>query len=104
MGSANFTDYEYIAASQVNEPIGEGAAKSEIVDKINIFPTTTSPGQVVLRDGSAGSDMVVFEGGADSIASLRPITIVLGVRSRDKEGWHIDTGANMNVLAVGSLR
>ena len=72
-----------------------------MLTRLIIVPATTSPGNVLIEDGTETA-ITVFTGGASSVADLTPIVMELGVRSRDG-GWEITTGANVSVIAVGAF-
>ena len=78
-------------------------AAGDYLEKLVIFPATTTPGNVILEDGTATSptfSMTVFAGGTDSVTTLHPFTVPVGAYSQDGE-WVITTGANVSVMAVG---
>ena len=95
------TDYATVAASQTADTLGAGK-KGDIVERLIVVPATTAPGQVLIKDGN-GSDITVFTGGTGSVADLSPITVELGARSANgtSPGWHVTTGANVSVIAIG---
>jgi len=96
------TDYELVAASQTNQVMGPTTGKiGNILELLVVIPATLSPGAVTIKDGS-DTAITVFTGGADSLASLRPMTILVNARSRTG-AWQVTTGADVSVLAVGSF-
>lgn len=96
------TDYETIAAGQNTQVMGPTTGKiGNILEVLIIVPATLSPGAVAIKDGS-DTAITVFAGGADSITSLRPITILVNARSRTG-AWQVTTGSNVSAIAVGSF-
>lgn len=93
------TDYELVIAGQTTQTIGPVGKKGDVLQRVIIIPTTTSPGAVAIKDG-AGTAFNIFDGGATSLSNLAPITVELGVRSSDG-AWQITTGTNVRALAVG---
>jgi hypothetical protein len=69
--------------------------------RLVITPATTSPGNVLIEDGTETA-RTIFTGGASSVDTLTPMVVELGIRSRDG-GWEITTGANVSVIAIGSF-
>lgn len=101
--------YKAVAASEANARLTSSVG-TEIV-RLIIVPATTSPGTVILRDGSGSTPDVVmtFPGGATSVADLAPITVELNIQCRlvaaslgttPVVGWHVQTGANVSVVAA----
>jgi hypothetical protein len=95
------SNYETVAASQTDQVLGVTGDKSDRLDAITIVPATTSPGAVSIKDGS-GSSITVFTGGANSVQTLHPYTVPLGLTSRDG-AWKVSTGANVSVIAAGDF-
>lgn len=95
------TAYEYVAASQTDQVLGPVGKAGDILQRLIITPGTTSPGNVLIEDGTETA-RTIFTGGASSVADLSPIVVELGIRSRDG-GWEVTTGANVTVIAVGSF-
>jgi len=91
--------YETVAASQTAQVVGPTGAAGDFLKSLVIIPATTSPGSVAIKDGG-GSDITVFTGGASSIADLKPIVVLLGLRSVSG-AWKVTTGANVSVIAAG---
>jgi hypothetical protein len=94
-------EYETVAASQTAQVIGSGDGSGQFISHLVIVPATTSPGAVSLTDGS-GSAVTVFTGGADSVSSLLPAVVPLGMDSASGP-WKVTTGANVSVIAVGDF-
>jgi hypothetical protein len=94
-----------IAASQTNAAIGATGAAGDYLSHLIIQPATTSPGVVTLYDGSTGGTNVTvysFPGGSSSLSNLSPIIIGLASTCVNA-GWHVTTGANVSVTAVGTF-
>ena len=94
-------DYETVAASQTDQPLGATGAAGDYLWRVAIFPATTSPGAVSIKDGG-GSSITIFTGGASSVADLRPFFIDLGMTSLSG-AWSITTGANVSAIAIGNF-
>jgi hypothetical protein len=94
-----------IAASSTNAVLGATGAAGDYLSHIIIQPATTSPGVVTLYDGSTGgtnTTVYSFPGGASSVNNLAPI--IIGLPSKCvNAGWHITTGANVSVTAIGTF-
>lgn len=94
-------EYETVAASASDQALGATGAEGDLLSHLIVVPATTSPGAVSIKDGS-GSAITLFAGGADSVASLHPFTLYLGMKS-DNGAWKVTTGANVSVIAVGNF-
>jgi hypothetical protein len=74
--------------------------------RLVIRPKTTAPGAVAIMDGRGVGAVTttVYTGGTVG-ADLTPFTIELGIRAivagSTGSGWHVSTGSNVEVLAVG---
>jgi hypothetical protein len=94
-----------IAASSTNAVLGATGAAGDYLSHIIIQPATTSPGVVTVYDGSTGgtnTTVYSFPGGASSVNNLAPI--IIGLPSKCvNAGWHITTGANVSVTAIGTF-
>lgn len=99
-----------VAASQTAAELTERA--KTFIYGLLIQPLTTSPGVVTLYDGDGTGEVTRyhFPGGASSVADLKPFYVPLGITSINQvgtlsnEGWHIDTGANVSVIAFVQVR
>lgn len=96
------TDYETVAASQTDQVCGPVGGQGDVLEALVIIPGTTSPGAVLLEDGSETA-FTVFTGGASSVADLTPITLKLGMRSRSG-GWEVTTGSNVTAVCIGRFK
>jgi hypothetical protein len=69
-----------------------------------VIPATTSPGSIVLKDGSTSPDVgiTIFTGGASSVSNLVPFFIPLGIRSVSG-AWSLTLGSNVSAVAVGDF-
>lgn len=91
-----------IAANQTAQPLQESAAAAgDYLLSILIVPETVSPGVVMLRDGTAGTDIVLFEGGADSVGTLHSWEVLFDANALAAGGWRVTTGADVHVVAKG---
>ena len=88
-----------IAASQIDTVLGATGAAGDYLAAILVTPETTSPGKVSIKDG-AGSEYILFVGGASSVSNLVPFTIFVGEFSQ-AGAWKVTTGANVHVRAQG---
>lgn len=95
------TEYETVAASQTTQSIGATGATGDLLVGVLVVPATTSPGAVSIKDG-AGSAITVFAGGTDSVSTLHPFFVPLGIKS-GAGAWQITTGADVSAIAVGNF-
>lgn len=93
-------NYETIAASQTAQVMGGNGATGDFISGILVIPATTSPGNVLLLDGS--TSITVFPGGASSVSNLTPFFIPLNMLSLTGP-WKITTGANVSCIGIGSF-
>ena len=98
------TDYETVAASQSEQPMGAAGAVGDYLAGVLIVPATTSPGAVSVKDGN-GSAITIIAGGAGSVATLHPFFVPIGARcvAATTPGWKITTGANVSAVGVGAF-
>jgi hypothetical protein len=96
-------EYETVAASQTDQVIGATGASGDYLSHLIVVPATTSPGAVQIKDGSGGSNITVFTGGASSVSNLVPFVIPVGMRSAASGGWRVTTAGNVSVIAVGNF-
>lgn len=92
--------FETVAASQTDQALGATGASGDFLKGLLIIPATTSPGGVSIEHGD--TNIVVFAGGASSVADLKPFWLSLGIRST-LGAWEVTTGANVSVIAVGTF-
>lgn len=97
-------DNETVAASQTAQILGATGAVGDRLDFLLVVPATTSPGNVLLKDGN-GSDITLFAGGASSVLSLIPFAIPWGKTcvNETTPGWKVTTGANVSVVGFGDF-
>lgn len=91
-----------IAPSDTKQLLGATGAIGDELGTLTIVPTTTSPGQVGIYDSSAGTEIIVFAGGAASVVDLKPFSIEINATSA-AGGWYVSTGANVSVIATGNF-
>jgi hypothetical protein len=96
-------EYEFVAASSTDQPLGATGAVNDVLDSLIIVPLTTSPGEVKIKDGTAGTYRTIFLGGASSVGDLRPFEIGLSLKALAAGGWIINTGANVQAFAAGDF-
>lgn len=93
-------EYETVAASQTAQILGPTGATGDWLEALLVVPATTSPGNVIILDNA--TSITVFAGGASSVTTLHPFTIM--VRARSVSGaWKVTTGSNVSVLATGNF-
>lgn len=90
--------YETVAASQTAQVLGASGASGDYIAGILVVPATTSPGNVLLLDNA--TSITVFAGGADSVLTLHPFFIPLGMVSASG-AWKITTGSNVSCIGIG---
>lgn len=100
MSVTSIYNYETVAASATAQVLGATGATGDYLRRLIIVPGTTSPGNVLLLDGS--TSITVFTGGASSVNELRPIELDMDVVSTTG-AWKITTGTNVTVIAVGDF-
>jgi hypothetical protein len=66
-----------------------------------IVPATVSPGAVQIKDGS-DSAITVFAGGTNSVLTLHPFFVPLGMSSRTG-AWQIITNGNVSAIGIGNF-
>jgi hypothetical protein len=92
--------YETVAASQTAQALGATGAAGDWLESLLVTPETTSPGVVTILDNAIS--MIMFVGGASSVLTLHPFTIM--IRARSVSGaWKVTTGANVHVFATGNF-
>lgn len=104
--TSNITDelageYETVAASQTTQTLGATGGTGDYLKGVLVIPATTSPGNVLIKDG-AGSAITVFTGGASSVSNLVPFMIPLGIYS-GAGAWQVTTGANVSAIGIGNF-
>lgn len=95
------TNYETVAASQSDQVLGATGAAGDLLESLLVIPASLSPGAVQIKDGS-GAAITVFAGGSDSVTTLHPFAVPLGIRSASG-AWSVTTGANVSVVASGAF-
>lgn len=93
-------NYETVAASATAQVLGVTGNTGDYLRRLIIVPATTSPGNVLLLDGS--TSITVFTGGASSVNELRPMEIDVDAISTTG-AWKITTGTNVSVIAIGDF-
>lgn len=96
-------DYAVVPAEAEAAPMGGdgGGIAGDRLASLLIIPATLSPGAVSLQDG-AGDPFTVFAGGADSLTTLEPRPVPLGLAS-NAGGWKVTTGEDVSVLVRGAF-
>lgn len=98
--SSRSLSYETVAASQTAQVLGITGGAGDRIRGVLIIPATTSPGNVLLLDGA--TSIVIFTGGATSVADITPIYIPLGLHAKTGP-WKITTGAAVSVIGMGAF-
>lgn len=94
-------DYETVAASQTDQVCGASGATGDYLGGVLVVPASTSPGNVLIQDGS-NTAITVFAGGASSVSNLVPFFVPIGAVSA-AGAWSITTGSNVSAIAVGKF-
>jgi len=94
-----------VAASSTKAVLGATGAVGDTLYAITIVPSSTSPGAVTLYDGSGSTGIVLFAGGATSVADLKPFQVLVQAKAATtaNPGWYVTAGANVSVMAVGNF-
>ena len=82
--------------------LGSTGAAGDILSSVLIIPASLSPGAVQIKDGAGGTPITIFPGGANSVGSLVPFSVPLGLKSVTGE-WIVITGANVSALGTGNF-
>ncbi len=93
-------EYETVAASATDQVIGPTGAAGDYLSHVMVFPGTTSPGTVIIKDNTTA--IATFPGGASSVSNLVPFAIIVGAISVNG-AWKITTGANVTCVAFGDF-
>lgn len=94
-------EYETVAASQTTQTLGATGGTGDYLEAVLIVPSSTSPGEVLIKDGS-DTAISIFKGGSSSITDLAPIYVPLGLKSRTG-AWQLTTGANETAIGIGNF-
>lgn len=92
-------DYETVAASQTAQVLGAVGAVGDVLDGVLVIPATTSPGNVIVLDGS--TSITIFAGGASSVSNLVPFFVPMAGAKSVSGPWKITTGANVSAIGFG---
>lgn len=93
-------EYETVAASATDQVLGATGAIGDYLAGIIIVPGTTSPGNVIIKDGS--TTVFTFAGGASSVSNLVPFYVAIGAKCVGA-GFKVTTGTNVTVFADGDF-
>lgn len=94
------TDYVTVAAATADQVITN--KKGTVLQRVILIPANTSPGEVSFQEGAAGTNRVIFAGGALSVNTLTPIVVELGIRAIS-DGFRLSTGADISAVVVGKF-
>jgi len=92
-------EYETVAASQTDQPLGATGVVGDFLSHIVIQPATTAAGTCTVKDGTT----VIYTFTTGTLADLKPITVTFNAASVNTGGWKVTTGANVSVLAFGNF-
>ena len=98
--STTIDDYETVAASQTAQVLGATGATGDYIVGVLVVPATVSPGNVILLDNA--TSITIFTGGTNSVLSLVPFFIPLGMASVSG-AFKLTTGANVSCIGVGKF-
>lgn len=93
-------EYETVAASQTAQALGGTGATGDYIAGVLVIPASVSPGNVLLLDNA--TSITVFAGGTNSLLTLHPFFIPLGIKSVSG-AWKITTGANVSCIGIGQF-
>ena len=97
--------YQTVAASQTATVLQSSTgAAGDYLSHCVLYPTSTSPGVVTVFDNAnaAGTDVILFAGGASSLSNLAPIAVPVGAVST-AGAWKVTTGASISVACYGKF-
>jgi hypothetical protein len=95
----NATEYE-TAAAGATTTLGATGASGDYLASLLIIPATVSPGAVYIRD--ATTSIQVFAGGTDSLGSLTPFPVPLGIKSVSG-AWSVVCGSSVAAIGIGTF-
>jgi hypothetical protein len=90
-----YANYKAIAAGQTDVVIANGQP-GEFLEHILVIPATTTPGNIVLKDGANTILTTVF----GTLADTKPFLMRIGARATQSGGWKVTTGSNVSVVVV----
>ncbi len=93
---------ETVAASATDQVLGITGNLGDRLDMLLVIPATTSPGNVLIKDGG-GAAITVFTGGSTSVGSLVPFPVELNNEKSLDGPWKVTTGENVSVIAFGNF-
>ena len=89
------TEYETVAASSTNQPLGSTGAAGDLLASLLVIPASTSPGAVQIKDGADGA-ITVFAGGTPVINADGTVNAAF------TGGMVLDTGTTLKFAAAGN--
>lgn len=93
-------DYEFVPAGSVSFTLGGVGSAGDIIERILIIPSDTSPGIIILQDSSSGGPFFIFNGG--TLTDLTPLVVDVGFKSRDG-AWIISMTGDHDAVAIGQF-
>jgi hypothetical protein len=98
--------YIYQAVSAAGTAaLASGATSGRVGDLLAgllVVPASTSPGAIVVLDGSTANATTLFAGGDGSVSNLVTFPIPFGGVSK-AGGWYVSAGSNVSVVAIGTF-
>lgn len=92
------SEYEYIPAGSNNQPLGPTGGVGDYVERILCVVTTSATSLVQMKDGAAGSQMILLPANAP----IGVHTVNLGIVSVTGD-WKLTTAAGVHCIAVGDF-
>lgn len=93
------TEYETVAASATDQPLGATGAAGDYLDKLVIVVATAATAAVSIKDG-AGSAISVFPNSPGG--GIGTYNVAIGLRSL-AGAWKVTTGAGVSLIAIGNF-
>jgi hypothetical protein len=97
--STDSSRYQTVANSTAQACGPSGGAAGDRLAGVLLVPSSLSPGAVTIKDGS-GSAITVFAGGTNSLLTLHPFFVPLGIDSATG-AWTVTTSTGLTAVAVG---
>ncbi len=92
-------EYEAVAASVTDQPLGATGAVGDFLSHIVIQPAAAVAGTCTVKDGTT----IIFTFTTGTLGDLKPITVPFNAVSVNAGGWKVTTGASVAILAFGNF-